>query len=78
MPPNAKKYYTSTEAAALLLVPPVTVRQWARKGLLASVSTAGGHHRFLLDTVRQFAGTHGIRSEDEPAKRDAQADASAA
>jgi excisionase family DNA binding protein len=59
-----KKYYTSTEAAALLMVSPVTVREWARKGLLPSVSTAGGHRRYLLDSLRQFAGAHGIRVED--------------
>lgn len=53
------------EAAALLLVSPVTVRQWAQKGLLASVSTAGGHRRFLLDDIRRFAAEHGIHLEDD-------------
>lgn len=61
-----KKYFTPLEAAALLMVSPVTVRQWARKGLLPSVSTAGGHRRFLLDGLQQFASEHGIRLEADP------------
>jgi CheY-like chemotaxis protein len=36
--------------------------------LLPSVSTAGGHRRFLLDSLREFARSHGIRIEDEPAQ----------
>jgi excisionase family DNA binding protein len=54
------------EAASLLMVSAVTIREWARKGLLPSVSTAGGHRRFLLDSLEQFAGEHGIRLELEP------------
>jgi excisionase family DNA binding protein len=60
-----KKYFTSMEAAALLMVSAVTIREWARKGLLPSVSTAGGHRRFLLDSLQEFAQAHGIRIEDE-------------
>ena len=63
---KTKKYFTSLEAAALLMVSPVTVREWARKGLLPSVSTAGGHRRFLPDGLQQFASQHGIRLEAEP------------
>ena len=59
----AKAYYTSKEAAALLMVSPVTVREWARKGLLRAVSTAGGHRRFLIGQLRTFAAAHGIRLE---------------
>ncbi len=61
---------TSLEAAGLLMVSPVTIREWARKGLLQSVSTAGGHRRFMLDELRQFARAHGISLEgpgDTPA-----------
>jgi excisionase family DNA binding protein len=65
---SQKKYFTSVEAAALFMVSAVTIREWARKGLLPSVSTAGGHRRFLLDSLREFARSHGIRIEDEPAQ----------
>lgn len=63
MPPSPKKYMTSLEAAGLLMVSPVTIREWARKGLLQSVSTAGGHRRFMLDQLQQFARAHGIQLE---------------
>jgi excisionase family DNA binding protein len=63
--PNQKRYVTSFEAAELLMVSPVTIREWARKGLLPSVSTAGGHRRFLIDQLRQFATAHGIALEAE-------------
>jgi len=61
----AKSYYTSKEAAALLMVSPVTVREWTRKGLLRAVSTAGGHRRFLIEELRAFAAAHGIHLENE-------------
>jgi len=62
---SAKTYYTPKEAAALLMVSPVTVREWTRKGLLRAVSTAGGHRRFLIEELRTFAAAHGIRLENE-------------
>jgi len=67
MPPSPKKYVTSLEAAGLLMVSPVTIREWARKGLLQSVSTAGGHRRFMLDQLQQFAQAHGIQLESPAA-----------
>ena len=33
---------------------------------MPSVSTAGGHRRFLLDSLQHFAHEHGIRLEDLP------------
>ena len=66
MTPKPKKYFTSMEAASLLMVSAVTIREWARKGLLPSVSTAGGHRRFLFDSLQHFAHEHGIRLEDLP------------
>ena len=68
MAASPKKFFTPAEAAALLMVSPVTLREWARKGLLPSVSTVGGHRRFLLETLREFAGAHGI-SIEEPGAR---------
>lgn len=61
----AKGYYTSKEAATLLMVSPVTVREWTRKGLLRAVSTAGGHRRFLVEELRTFAAAHGIHLEND-------------
>lgn len=48
-------YLTPTEVANLLMVSPVTVRQWAQKGMLEARTTAGGHRRFLLEDVEKFA-----------------------
>ncbi|HUL46948.1 MAG TPA: response regulator [Steroidobacteraceae bacterium] len=62
---SGRTYYTPKEAAALLMVSPVTVREWTRKGLLRAVSTAGGHRRFLIEELRTFAAAHGIRLENE-------------
>lgn len=70
MTASPRKYVTSLEAARLLMVSPVTIREWARKGLLQSVSTAGGHRRFTFEQLQQFARAHGIQLEslnDAPA-----------
>jgi CheY-like chemotaxis protein len=40
------------------LVAPVTVRLWANKGLLPSVTTLGGHRRFHEDDVENFVLQH--------------------
>ncbi|MEJ2132399.1 MAG: response regulator [Gammaproteobacteria bacterium] len=63
-----KKYLTPTEVADLLLVSPITVRQWAQKGLLEARTTVGGHRRFSIDSVRRFAremGRSGNLGEDD-------------
>jgi excisionase family DNA binding protein len=62
-----KQYLTTLETANRLMVSPVTVRQWAQKGVLASVSTAGGHRRFMLDEIRRFAEGHGIHFDADGA-----------
>jgi excisionase family DNA binding protein len=46
---------TPTEVAELLAVSPVTVRQWAQKGLIEARTTPGGHRRFTRDAVVDFA-----------------------
>ena len=43
-----KTHLTPNEVARLLMVNPVTVRQWASRGLLRSMATPGGHRRFQL------------------------------
>jgi len=55
-----KKLIGPAEAAELLGVSPVTVRNWARKGELTSHSTAGGHRRFLYEDIEVFARRNGM------------------
>lgn len=57
---KAKEFLTPTEVANLLMVSPVTVRQWAQKGRIEARTTAGGHRRFSMDAVRAFAAEMGI------------------
>src|SRR5580658_368823 len=59
-PPAGRRaeYLTPTEAADRLLVAAVTVRLWANKGLLPSVTTLGGHRRFRAEDVDAFAARH--------------------
>ncbi len=52
------EYLTPTEVADRLLVATVTVRLWASKGLLPSVTTLGGHRRFRAEDVEAFAVQH--------------------
>jgi len=57
-----KQFLTPTEVAKLLLVSPITVRQWAQKGMLQAQMTPGGHRRFELDVVKQFAKQKGLQA----------------
>lgn len=52
------EYLTPNEVADRLLVAPVTVRLWATKGLLPSVTTLGGHRRFSSEDVDSFVAKH--------------------
>jgi excisionase family DNA binding protein len=56
----SKQFLTPTEVAALLMVSPVTVRQWAQKGRLEARTTAGGHRRFPVEAVRKLAAEMGL------------------
>lgn len=58
---NNDSLLTPTQVATALQVAPVTVRQWAQKGLLAAQVTAGGHRRFERDVVVEFARSRGMR-----------------
>ena len=65
---NAKAYLAPNEVADLLMVSPVTVRQWAQKGMLDAMLTAGGHRRFTMEEVERFAKERGLtlfRPENE-------------
>jgi excisionase family DNA binding protein len=55
-----KGYLVPNEVADLLMVSPVTVRQWAQKGLLRALTTAGGHRRFTREEVERFARERGV------------------
>ncbi len=57
---DIKDYFTPNEVAQLFLVSPVTVRQWAQKGLLRAELTAGGHRRFLRQDLVSFAQERGL------------------
>jgi excisionase family DNA binding protein len=59
-------YLTPAEVAEMLLVAPVTVRQWAQKGWLHAEMTGGGHRRFLWREVERFAHERGIRLHTRP------------
>jgi excisionase family DNA binding protein len=52
---KSKEILTPTQVAALLSVSPVTVRQWAQKGLIQARLTAGGHRRYTRAAVIDFA-----------------------
>ena len=60
----SKQFLTPTEVATLLSVSPVTVRQWAQKGLLEARTTAGGHRRFPVEAVRKLAAEMGVTFPD--------------
>jgi excisionase family DNA binding protein len=61
-------YLTPTEVAERLLVATVTVRLWASKGLLPSVTTLGGHRRFRADDVDNFVARHQKTSKPKPVR----------
>jgi len=62
-----RDYLTPNEVATLLQVSPVTVRQWAQKGLLQAQTTAGGHRRFARAVVQSFARDRGMGAPPRPA-----------
>ena len=55
-----KQYLTPTEVANLLMVSAVAVRKWAQSGELKALATPGGHRRFLMRDVQEFAKKRGI------------------
>ncbi len=57
---KGKSYLTPNDVARLLMVSPVTVRQWAQKGSLSALTTPGGHRRFLRHDVERFARERGV------------------
>ncbi|TWX52869.1 response regulator [Colwellia hornerae] len=58
---TVKSYLTPKEVAELLMVSTATVRLWAENGNLKAKVTVGGHRRFKLDDIKEFATTKNIR-----------------
>lgn len=50
-----RTYLTPNQVAEMLMVSPITVRQWSQKGELESLQTPGGHRRYLYSHVQKFA-----------------------
>jgi len=65
-----KPYLTSNEVASLLRVSPVTIRQWAQKGMINAEFTPGGHRRFMVDEIKRFASKHHISLSGDTSVRD--------
>lgn len=58
---SQKPYLTPQQVAELLMVSPVTVRQWAQRGEIDALTTPGGHRRFTMEAVKVFARKRGMR-----------------
>ncbi len=58
-----KEYLTPQDVARMLMVSPVTVRQWAQRGEIEAATTPGGHRRFTREAVLAFASRRGLRVE---------------
>lgn len=47
------------------MVSPTTVRFWAQKGALKALTTPGGHRRFNIEDVEDFAASRGMRLQSD-------------
>lgn len=52
---KTRNYYKTREVAEMLMVSPITVRNWVRSGKLSAERTLGGHRRFLRKDIEHFA-----------------------
>lgn len=55
-----RKYLTPNEVAEMMMVSPVTIRQWAARGDLPALVTPGGHRRFVRSDIEDFARQRGL------------------
>jgi len=62
---DSKKLLAPNDVAELLMVSPTTVRFWAQKGALKALTTPGGHRRFNMEDVEEFAASRGMRLQDQ-------------
>jgi len=60
MKARSRQYLTPNEVAEMMMVSPVTVRQWASKGDLPALTTPGGHRRFVRQDIEDFARQRGL------------------
>lgn len=59
---DRKQWLSLSAAARRLNIHPTTLRRWADNGDIAIMLTPGGHRRFALSDIDQFAhGRHGVR-----------------
>lgn len=63
-----KKYLTPKEVADVLMVSPATVRLWSQRGELESVSTPGGHRRYLYEHIQSFAKQRQVHVDDDDSR----------
>lgn len=50
-----KNHLTPKEVAELLMVSTSAIRLWTEKGEIKALVTAGGHRRFKIEDIQQFA-----------------------
>ncbi len=59
---GAEQWLSLSQAAEMLNIHPTTLRRWADDGEIAVMLTPGGHRRFAISDIEQFAeDRHGIR-----------------
>jgi excisionase family DNA binding protein len=62
---HRERHLSISEVAERLNVNPVTVRQWAARGLLRSLTTPGGERQFRLNDVDEFARRRGLTPAEQ-------------
>lgn len=60
-------YLTSTEAALRLGLSVDTLKRAAVRNAIASTKTPGGHYRFRLEDVEQYAGVLAAKANEDGA-----------
>lgn len=65
-PSSPERLLTSAEVARALAVAVSTVKRWTDDGSLASIRTLGGHRRYALEAVHDFANEHGYATSGLP------------
>jgi len=65
-------FYTTMEIAEFLGVSASSIQRWADSGKLKCTSTEGGHRKFSVDHLKEFAMTYNISMKFlmEPTKRE--------
>ncbi len=66
MKKEVRAYLTPNQAAEMLMVSPITIRQWAQRGLLKAELTLGGHRRFLRAEVERFVRENRLHLAEAP------------